>query len=236
MSVLINFLEEDAFPIALADFISICGFKQESEKHKRMLETGMGVRERGLGKIEAKALVAEYGPEAVRESAVAVDGIEFRCDSLYQMDRGKIRKALLYIVTAGECGCESEDIMDRLYADFWGTAYVDAAYELLRQKARSIYIEKEEAGLELSDAFGPGYYGMPTEEIKNFFSVLDGNSIGVKCLPSCVMVPIKSCAGILFVVEKGAKLPESSCLHCVGNRSGCQLCGRFEKRSLEPEI
>ncbi|MCL1982802.1 MAG: hypothetical protein FWG53_06940 [Clostridiales bacterium] len=234
MSVVINFREEDAFPFALADFTSICGFKPESEKHKRMLDAGMGIRERGLGTIEAKALLAEYGPDVVSAGTMEIGGVGLRCDSLYQMDRGKIRKVLLYIVTAGECGCDSEDIMDRLYADFWGTAYVDAAYELLRQKAGSLYIG-EGAGLELSSAFGPGYFGMPTEEVTNFFQILDGEKIGVKCLQSCVMVPIKSCVGILYVMEKGAKVPESSCMHCVGNRRGCQLCGKYRKRETEPE-
>ena len=228
MEYVINFDEQEAYERALKVFIKNCGFKPDSEKHKRMLATAMEIRESGVEKIDIKALVSEYGPGVIRDDYIEIDGVKLQCDSVYQMDKSKIHKMLLYIITVDECGCGSEDILDRVYADFWGTAYVDAAFELFRREIEARYTDSANPKLELSEAFGPGYYGMPTEEIKTFFQIIDPGKIGVKCHPSCVMLPIKSCAGIIFIIEKGAKMPEKSCESCLGNKSGCRYC-KFSK-------
>ena len=228
MSFVIHFREEDAFSLALEDFVKICGFKHESKKHKKMFESAMKIREQGIYKVDIKALLSVYGPDIIHENYLEVDGIKLYCDALIYLDREKINKVLCYIMTIGECGCESGELMDRLYADLWGTAYVNASYELFREEIHSRYIKgsdkADENRLMLSDAFGPGYYGMPTEEMKNFFKIMDAEKIGVKCRPSFIMTPLKSCAGILFVMEKGARVPEEHCKHCAGNSKGCGLC------------
>ena len=225
MSFVINFREEDAFPLAREGFIAMCGFKPGSEKHEGMLAAGMEIRKQGLGSIDLKALISEFGPDVIGESAITVGGVELKCDSVYLLEKEKVQKVLFYIVTANECSCGSEQILDRVYADIWGTAYVDAARGLLKDELISRCIgEEEKAELELSEAFGPGYYGMPTEELSTIFQIIDGSEIGVKCLTSCLMVPIKSCAGLFFLMEKSAKRPGAACRDCVGNRSGCKFC------------
>ena len=227
MSLIINFREEDAFSLAHQDFISICGFKPESAKHQKMLASGMKIREQGLGRIDIKTLLSVCEPDVIRESAIEVDGVELCCDALASLDKDKVRKIIFYIITIVECGCESKEILDRLYADIWGTAYVNAAYGLFRQEMDSRYISGNE-DLLLSDAFGPGYYGMPTHEIESFFKIMDAEKIGVQCLSSGIMIPVKSCAGFLLVLEKGAKVPEEHCKHCIGNSNGCQFCVHFK--------
>ena len=220
MSVSISFREDDAFPLARESFVRMCGFGSGTEKHRKMLDSAMKIRELGAEKIILTALLSECEPSVIGEAGFEVDGFDIKCDSIFLMEKERIHKVIFYIVTAGECGCESEQILDRVYADFWGTAYVDAAYELLRKDIEARCCQE----LVLSEAFGPGYYGMPTDEIKNIFHLLKGEKIGVKCLESCVMVPVKSCAGILFVMEKGTKMPETCCRDCLGNRSGCRYC------------
>ena len=224
MSFIINFKEEDAFSFAYEDFISICGFKPDSAKHQKMLASGMQIREQGIEKLDMKALLSVYGPDVLRENAIEVDGVELCCDALASLDREKVSKVIIYMITIVECGCKSEEILDRLYADIWGTAYVNAAYELLRQEMDSRYISGSKGQLTLSDAFGPGYYGMSTREIEHFFEMMDADKIGVQCLSSGIMVPVKSCAGFLLVLEKEAKIPEEHCKYCAGNPRGCQFC------------
>ena len=224
MSFLIDLKEEDAFPLAHESFVRMCGFKPESEKHKNMLTTAEGIREKGVSAINLKALIAEFGPDVIRENGIEIDDVKLHCDSVFFIEKEKVHKVLLYMITADECFCESEQILDRIYADFWGTAYIDSAYWLLRDELSSRYIVGQQNKLILSEPFGPGYYGMPSDELKTFFQILDGNEIGVKCLPSCVMLPIKSCAGFFFVMEEGAKTPGKQCRDCIGNRSGCRYC------------
>jgi hypothetical protein len=224
MSFVLNFREEDAFPNALENFKSICGYKPESEKHQRMHASGLEIRELGIHGIDIKASVSVHNSSVLHEHAVEIDGVRISCDALFSLDKEKVKKVIFYVMTVDGCACESEDLMDRVYADLWGTAYVNAAYELLREEMSSRYVGENEDPLELSDAFGPGYYGMPTSEMKKFFEILNVEEIGVKLYPSGVMVPIKSCAGFLLVMEKGANVPSEHCKHCVGNPKGCQFC------------
>ena len=224
MSFVINFREEDAFPSALENFKSICGYKPESKKHQRMHNSGLKIRELGIHGIDIKAILSEQEPNVLREDAVEINDVRFCCDALFSLEREKVKKVVCYLMTVYGCACESEKLMDRLYADIWGTAYVNAAFELLRKEMDSRYIGDKAAQLELSDAFGPGYYGMPTSEMKNFFQILNAPEIGVKYLPSGVMVPVKSCVGFLLVMEKGTKVPGEHCKHCAGNPKGCQMC------------
>ena len=224
MGFVVSFQEEEAYPLALEEYVSICGFKPESEKHQKMLAAGMKIREAGIGGINIRALLSLYDPEVIHEGGMEINGVKLRCDSLFWLDKEKIRRIILYIMTVNECTCDSEDILDMVYADFWGTAYAGAAFKRLRAELNARYVDGIEC-LALSEAYGPGYYGMPTGEMKNFFSILDGEKIGVRCMPSCIMLPVKSCVGMFFIMEKGAKSPESYCKDCAGNPSGCRLCG-----------
>lgn len=224
MSYVISFGEEEAFPLAREGFIKMCGFKSGSEKHAGMFAAAMKIREQGVSAINLRAILSEFDSDVIVENGILVGNVSLRCDSVFLIEKEKVRKVLFYIITADECSCESEQILDRVYADFWGTAYVDAAYRLFRDEVDSRYIKGAEPESVLSDAFGPGYYGMPTEELKPFMQIMDGEKIGIKCLPSCVMVPIKSCAGFFFVMEKGANAPGKPCRDCRGNSSGCRYC------------
>ena len=224
MSYIINFTEESAFPLAKENFVRMCGFKSGSEKHENMYAAAAEIRENGVSAINIRALVSEFGADIICEKGLLAGGVELHCDAVFLIEKEKVRNVLFYVITVEECSCESEQILDRIYADFWGTAYVDAAFALLRAKLASRF----SGGLVLSEAFGPGYYGMPSEEIKTIFQILDGGEIGVKCLPSNVMLPIKSCAGLLFVMEKDAKTPGKQCRDCLGTRSGCRYCGIWQ--------
>ena len=131
-----------------------------------------------------------------------------------------------YMLTAGECYFSSEEnIMDFLYADIWGTNYVDAGIELMTDKLKED-MEKRFEGRQvyLSEEFGPGYFGMPVIESKKFFRVLDADAIGVWVKDSGLMIPQKTCAGLYLVLNRPGIKAEPECMRCHGNASGCQFC------------
>ena len=132
-----------------------------------------------------------------------------------------------YMLTAGECYFSSEDnIMDFLYADIWGTNYVDAGIEVLTEE----YIKADmaerfgEKEVYLSEEFGPGYFGMPVIETKKFFKIMDGGLINVKVKDSGLMIPQKTCAGLYIVLNSPDIKAEPECTRCHGNAAGCQFC------------
>lgn len=222
----ISITERDAFPLAKQRFIKTCGFNLDTEKHQRMMKMGLAVREKGIKGIDIRALVSFYGKEAVQDGKICVGDIGFTCNYFEQIPADAIEGVYFYMLTAGECYFSSEEnIMDFLYADIWGTNYVDAGIQLLTEKIKED-MEDRFPGRELflSDEFGPGYFGMPVIESKKFFELLDAEQIGVWVKDSGLMIPQKSCAGFYLVFNRPGMKAEPECMRCRGNAAGCQFC------------
>ncbi|MEF9922556.1 MAG: vitamin B12 dependent-methionine synthase activation domain-containing protein [Anaerovoracaceae bacterium] len=215
------FDEEKAFPLAEQRFIATCGFDMTTAKHKKMMNMGLKVREDGVDGIKIQALVEHYNGDVFKDHKIAVNGAEIFCNFFEQIPDEAVDGIYFYIITAGECNFSSEEnIMDFLYADIWGTSYVDAGVELLEKKLK----EDLDKDKYLSVCFGPGYFGMPVIETKNFFEILDGNEIGVQVKESGLMIPQKTCSGLYLVLNNNDIVFEKDCMKCHGNKSGCQFC------------
>lgn len=222
----ISIEEAKAFPLAEQRFIRTCGFNLETEKHQRMMKMGLAVREQGVDGIKIDALVSFYDKEAFTGSRVQVEGTEISCNYFEQIPRDWVEGVYFYMLTVGECLFSSEEnIMDFLYADIWGTNYVDAGIEILKGRLQEDLKKRfPEKKLYLSDEFGPGYFGMPVVESKKFFNILDGEAIGVWVKDSGLMIPQKTCAGLYLVLNKQGVKAEPECMQCRGNAAGCQFC------------
>lgn len=215
------FDEEKAFSLAKERFITTCGFDMTTTKHKKMMDMGLKVREDGVDGIKIQALVENYSGDVFKDHKIVVNGAEIFCNFFEQIPDEAVVGIYFYIITAGECNFSSEEnIMDFLYADIWGTSYVDAGVELLEKKLK----EDLDKDKYLSVCFGPGYFGMPVIETKNFFEILDGDEIGVKVKDSGLMIPQKTCSGLYLVLNNNDIVFEKDCMKCHGNKSGCQFC------------
>ena len=139
----ISIEEAKAFPLAEQRFIKTCGFNLETEKHQRMMKMGLAVREQGVDGIKINALVSFYGKEAFDGSHVKVEGTEISCNYFEQIPKDWVEGVYFYMLTVGECLFSSEEnIMDFLYADIWGTNYVDAGIEILKERLQADLREK----------------------------------------------------------------------------------------------
>lgn len=222
----ISIEEAKAFPLAEKRFIRTCGFNLETEKHQRMMKMGMDVRNQGVDGIKIDALVSYYGSEVYHDSKVQVGDTQVYCNYFEQIPKEWVEGVYFYMLTVGECLFSSEEnIMDFLYADIWGTNYVDAGVEILKTRLLEDLKQRfPKRDLYLSDEFGPGYFGMPVIESKKFFNILDGDSIGVWVKDSGLMIPQKTCAGLYLVLNRQGVKAEPECMQCRGNASGCQFC------------
>lgn len=208
---------EQADPLAIEYFINICGFHREGEKYERMLKHGLALKERLSDRIDIRAVVSSFPGTAIQGDVAVLDGTSFQCNAFAQIQGDGINQIYAYILTAGDFDLEDDaPMIDRLYADIWGTAYVDAGQALLKQ-----FLSQTSLVL---DTFGPGYYGMDVTQVGNFFQVLQGNLIDVTVTEHNLMLPVKSCAGFFVAVGEDTMLPSSDCKSCLGNQKGCAFC------------
>jgi hypothetical protein len=112
----------------------------------------------------------------------------------------------------------AQNVAGLFYTDLWENAYVEAALGALRS------VLAARADGVLSDAFGPGYYGMDVAEMRRLARVLDFGKIGAAVLENGMIRPPKSCAGIFFVVRDATRMPAVACRDCIGDKAGCAFC------------
>ncbi len=220
----ISMAEADVF--AMEYFIKICGFHREGEKYRRMLARGIEIREMIRDRIDIKAVVSSFPGCVIRENTAVLSGVTFECNAFQRLDPSHICGVYAYIMTAGTFELDdAAPILDQLYADIWGTAYVDAGLDVLRRYVEEDLKERsEERELFVLDSFGPGFYGMDVNQTGKFFELLDGNSIGVKARANCLMLPLKSCSGFFVGVNDKTSLPATDCKSCRAEYKNCAFC------------
>ena len=227
--------EKKVFPSALERFIQTCGFDLDRKKHQRMMQMAYDVRKNGLDGIDIKAVVSYYGPGVFKDGRIEAEGQKIQCNYFSQMPEGAVEGVYFYVLTVGECLFPSEEqIMDFLYADIWGTSYVDAGIAELKQSFLEKDLKDRFPGRELylSEEFGPGYFGMPVIESKKFMKLLDADLIDVWVKESGLMIPQKTCTGLYLVLNRNDVKADVACMQCRGNSAGCMFCairGKMEK-------
>jgi hypothetical protein len=231
--------EEEVFPLAERFFLRSAGFDLETPKHRRMYEEAQAVRKAGFGGICVEGFYAGYGAEVYDGVGVEIDGKRIVATAFQQMPAETVKRVVLYIITAGECSVSDDaDIMAQLYAHMWGTAYVDAGRILLETKIKEkMFAEVESetnstAALGMSPGFSPGFYGMENKDSLTIVDLLGAGEIGVSCMDTGVMLPVKTCSGIFLITDGSVSFPGDECLVCIGNKTGCADCMIGNRRSM----
>jgi hypothetical protein len=86
------------------------------------------------------------------------------------------------------------------------------------------YLWQHEAGPDegVTPPFSPGYCGMPIEQQKTLFSIVNASLVGVKLLPSMMMSPVKSISGLAGIGDAAEVVARGMpCEYCDLER--CQM-------------
>lgn len=223
---ILKFKEEDLYPMARKYFIGYSRLKLDKAKHQRMLKLGDQARIDGLSGIDIKAVVSYWDGTCLKGGRLIKDDILLKCKALSQVPDGVVKRIYAFVITSGECTYKDSDpITTQLFADTWGTAYVDIA-RVVMAKAFRRDMEKtfEGENLSLSAYIGPGFYGMPMTENIQLCNLLKAKDIGVEARSSGLMVPVKSCSGFYMANSNPQLMPKRSCEACIGNPNGCAYC------------
>ena len=243
----ISMAEADVF--AMEYFLKMCGLNREGEKYRRMLKQGMDIKDRIKAKVDIKAVMSSFPGNSISKNKADLNGAVFQCNAFQRLDPEHITGVYAYILTAGTFELDSEEpILDQLYADIWGTAYVDAGIEVLKRIVEADQLENNDINITgnsnagntagtntgkitVLDSFGPGFFGMGVDQIGKFFEILDGGKHGVKARSNSLMLPLKSCAGVFVAVDDETRLPASDCRSCESEYKNCIFCQRIIKEN-----
>lgn len=206
-------------------FIEACRLNPEKEKHQKMLERALAVRMKIISGINIRAVLSRFEKENLCGKVLNLNGIEFCCNAFEQFKRANIQGIFTYVLTVGSSEFKEDSVIDLFYADTWLTVYVDAARDDMKARISNEF-SMNSSGMKtyVSDSFGPGYYGMPTNQIAKFFEVMDVEKIGVELVGEGMMYPLKSCAGIYIATNDRNELPEVNCRECIPSKVSCQFC------------
>lgn len=210
-------------------FLRSSGLSHEGEKFVKMRERARKIKEDIEESVDIRAIVSYFDEFRIIEDVLTVQGKTFKCNPFSLINPKAVKGVYLYAITAGDYSMEDKEIMDQLLADIWGTSYVDAGRKILSDYILEDFsVKRKAAGTEdeivVTNSFGPGFYGMETEDTRKIFEVIDGGEIGVECRESGIMVPLKSCTGIYLIVEAGTELPGIECESCLGSTISCNMC------------
>ncbi len=208
------------------DFIKLCGFDLDRSKHQRMMERAEKVLEEGIHSIDIKVLISDYDGSCYKNNKIHINDTVLECNFFSQIPDDKVEAVYFSLITVGECWFASEEeIMNFLYADNWGTVFVDVASEkvkdIINEDIKSKY--PDGSGYRISKTLGPGYYGMKVLDTTKIKNVIDFDRIGVKVKESGLMIPQKSCVDIYLLLNDDIEFPVE-CSDCVGNQQGCRFC------------
>ena len=199
-------------------FLKMGGLGQEGKKYDTLRDLGDSIRTVIESRIDTKAICSYYDRDSIRKdgSTITIDGVPLTCNAFSQIDDDQIRGAFVYFIYAGDYYLEDEVIMNQLLADMWGTAFVDAIRDFFRR-----HLQQQ---AQLSDEFGPGFYGMDVRQMLDLAKLTDLTKIDMEVRESGILLPLKSCGGLYLEVEDGYIPLDTACLECRGTLTSCSYC------------
>lgn len=236
----VEFNIEKCFDLAEEIFLKSSGINKEGDKFERMRQSAFALRDELGDGIDIKGLHSHYDSFSLggewltvfrREDVIDSNPLAaIKCTAFAQIDPASVEGVYAYAVSAGDYHLEARPIMDQLFADMWGTAFTEAARQMVIEDLLTETTGDGATGkMSLSDNFGPGFYGMDSGEMLKLPALVDFDALGLEVLESSVISPMKSCAGILFKVNDRYKQLNLACEHCYGNRRSCNLCAVLSK-------
>lgn len=215
-NVVVNIDKEACKETANGLFTQNSGLHRSGKKQERIKKNAEEIRELIEGRISPKVVYSFFDQVTLDGKEATIGNHVFTCHAFEQLESSQVKGAYVYVLTAGDFTLDDRPIMDQLLADLWGTAFTDAAREQLQ-----IILGEDQY---LSNGFGPGFYGMDVNQMGDIAGLVDPGLIGIEVKSSSILVPLKSCAGIFFLVDEDFKPISSECEDCRGTMTSCSLC------------
>ncbi len=206
----------------------MCGFYRENKISNKVKKRAYEIRESVFSYTEVEFLVSELDRAVIRENQIFIGNDWLTCKALEEIGETEIEGVYCFLLHAPMPDLSQLFPSDRQIADVWQTAFTDATRDYLQDYLRRKASEKASGKVYITDAIGPGFYGIEPVAIRAFFEELDASKIEMSLTESGLMNPQKSIAGFFLVLNKESALPPANCVDCIGNKRGCIFCKNFK--------
>lgn len=203
----------------------MCGFDREGEKFAKLEAKAVKLRDSLFDDATVEVLLDYLPVDAIQGGTISINGKSVPCFALEKIPKEAIAKVALFATHAPMPDFQGLPFSQVYIADSWQTAILDGTREYLQE-----YLQSQWGGY-VTDAIGPGFFGMEGETVADFAKALDCQKIGITLMESGMMMPVKSVVGLFLILREDYALPSRDCASCVGNHSGCNFCKNFKKKS-----
>ncbi len=211
----------------------MCGFSRRTKQVEKSRRAAMKVRAALFDHTETPCLVAPIGKECIGREHFAVEGGQIACTVLGQLKQQGIYGGYAFMLHAPVPDLSALPIAEMYLADCWQTCLVDAGCDVLRQ----LLLEQAETTLHkklyITNALAPGMYGIKAENVKDFFTMMDGSQIGIRLLESGMMDPVKSFVGFFVLLDRQVVIAETDCAQCMSGHKHCAYCKNYAASLLK---
>jgi hypothetical protein len=218
-------------------FDAMCGFTNEKPKSVAMKILSTKLKTKIKDSIQVRGIYSTYSNTSLDDGKLIIKDMDFTFNRLSTIDKESIFEIIPYIISAGNFELDDNfSMLDRFYADTYGTAYVDAARECLKLELLKSAKDKKEykqrilnstnckRDLFISESIGPGFYGIELSEMQKYFTALDASIIEVMTNDYNVMIPSKSCVGLFVIADDSKFFPDYDCISCSTKETNCIFC------------
>lgn len=174
-------------------------------------------------------VLLEKNKVTFREMSEGINGISFQGGIFNYYNRATVKGVVIYLLTIGNLQKrEDMKLLEQYYIDAWGSAYVEAAHDLLKTDLINWFDggRQSKESCFVSEPFGPGYFSIDVTDTKKIFQLLDHKTLNLTISEGGMMNPEKSCSGFYVIASEDILFPEDHCDSCKAS-GNCEYCRKM---------
>lgn len=219
---------QDLYTFSDPYFATMCGLNRASKMAEKIKAKSEAVRDMIFVDTTVDFILTPLEPSVLGETAIQLGADRVECTVFDRIPKETVTGIVAFAMHAPMPDLSKLPISDVYLADTWQTAFVDAGRDYIRHQ-----VADQMPGTYVTDAIGPGFYGMECDSVDSLYQVVKPQDIDIQLMPSGMMNPVKSIIGFFLVLTDPASLPPTDCFNCVGAKSSCRMCKNYGKTRAE---